>query len=110
MKCHIIEKLESGSFQSHALFLQGMPQLLRNALFHCLNMSRRDENVSSRLYCLFPWGVVYHTVTKFFCLNSGFQKTSQNFYHAQFINHTTIHTTHESLIDSLKVAIELIKY
>lgn len=62
---------------------------------------------------LCPWGVVYHTVTKFFCLNSLFfapKPTLQRESYNQFINNRTIETIHQPLVDPPKVAVRIIKY
>lgn len=58
-------------------------------------------------HSLFPWGVIYHTVTKFFWLNSFFFFFPKNLlssvesYH-QFINNVTIETIHQPLVDPLE--------
>lgn len=64
---------------------------------------------------VFPWGGVYHTDTKFFCLNSFWVffppknlLSSAESYH-QFINNVTIETIHQPLVDPLKMAIIIIK-
>lgn len=71
-------------------------------------MSLRDSIPSP-----FPWGVVYHTVTKFSCLNSSSPTPTppaknpalKCSSYTQFINNVTIETVHQPQVDPLKVTV-----